>query len=308
MAVLVGSARINELNEGEGGQAGDQTGREVATENWYLHSKGWVVIRAKDANVRRKIAQDMRYICANDNIGYNYGGIRCYGLLEKSKKYGYDASKVKVKCDTNCAKSVMTCILYAGVKVDDFYTGTEVEACRKTGAFQILTEDKYCKSSDYLLEGDILVTKTSGHTVVVLTDGPKSKEYLWYRVWNCAYANLRKGPSINYGTITALNAGTVVKLYGWDKTGWGHIEVDGHFGYMSPLYLEPLKKALVSGGSTWLRDKPGKLAGKTIISIPAGTEVNITGETSMVGKTPWYKTYYNGREGWASGLYVKPIK
>lgn len=307
MAVIIGSARINELNEKEGGQPGDQNGREVATENWYLHSKGWVVIRAKDPSVRAKIAQNMRYICANDNIGYSYWNA-CYGLLNESKKYGYDASKVKVKCDTNCAKSVVCCIRYAGVNVDDFYTGIEVEVCKKTNAFHILTDSKYCASSDYLLEGDILVTKTSGHTVVVLTDGPKAKEYLPYLVWNCAYCNMRKGPSINYGVITALSSGTVVNLHDWASSGWGYVEVDGRFGYISPMYLAPCNKAIVSGGSTWLRNKPGKDVGAKIVSISAGTIVHITGKTSMVGKTTWYEVVYNGHQGWASGLYVKPIK
>ena len=307
MAVIIGSARINELNEKEGGQPGDQNGREVATENWYLHSKGWVVIRAKDPSVRAKIAQNMRYICANDNIGYSYWNT-CYGLLNESKKYGYDASKVKVKCNTNCAKSVVTCIRYAGVDVGDFYTANEVDVCKKTGAFQILTDDKYCKSSDYLLEGDILVTKTSGHTVVVLTDGPKAVAYEPYRVWNCAYANLRKGPSVNYTVITALNSGSIVKLYEWDKNGWGHVEVDGLWGYISPMYLAVCPKGVVQGGSTWLRDKAGKNVGKQIISIPAGSIVRLSGRTEMVGKTTWYELFYNGHEGWASGLYVKPTK
>ena len=214
--------------------------------------------------------------------------------MNESKKYNYDASKVKVKVDTNCAKSVVCCIRYAGINVGDFYTGNEVEVCEKTGAFDILKDDKYCKSSDYLLEGDILVTRTSGHTVVVLTDGPKAKEYLPYKVWNCAYANLRKGPSINYGNITALSSGTLVRLYGWAETGWGYIEVDGLWGYMSPMYLEPCQKALVSGGSTWLRDNPGKDIGKKIISIPAGSIVYLSGKTAMIGNTVWYNVFFKG--------------
>ena len=40
-----------------GGKAGDQTGREVSTQLWYLHSKGWIVIRAKAPAVREAIAK-----------------------------------------------------------------------------------------------------------------------------------------------------------------------------------------------------------------------------------------------------------
>ena len=46
--VYIGSARIDERGKASGGQAGDQTGKEVSTQNWYLHSKGWVVLRPKD--------------------------------------------------------------------------------------------------------------------------------------------------------------------------------------------------------------------------------------------------------------------
>ena len=52
MGVRVGSARSNENGGVNGGKAGDQTGREVSTQPWYLHSKGWIVIRAKSPAVR----------------------------------------------------------------------------------------------------------------------------------------------------------------------------------------------------------------------------------------------------------------
>ena len=41
MAVIVGSARIDEKGNATGGQAGDQkSGKEVSTQNYYVHSKG----------------------------------------------------------------------------------------------------------------------------------------------------------------------------------------------------------------------------------------------------------------------------
>ena len=54
MGVRVGSARSNENGGVNGGKAGDQTGREVSTQPWYLHSKGWIVIRAKSPAVREQ--------------------------------------------------------------------------------------------------------------------------------------------------------------------------------------------------------------------------------------------------------------
>ena len=40
MAVKIGSARIDERGKISGGAAGNQTGKELSTQNWYLHSKG----------------------------------------------------------------------------------------------------------------------------------------------------------------------------------------------------------------------------------------------------------------------------
>lgn len=47
MSVIVGSARLNENGKITGGIPGDQTGREVGTQAWYMHTKGWIVLRAK---------------------------------------------------------------------------------------------------------------------------------------------------------------------------------------------------------------------------------------------------------------------
>ena len=40
---------------------------------------------------------------------------------------------------------------------------------KATGLFDVYTDDDHCKSSSNLLLGDILVTKTQGHTVVVIS-------------------------------------------------------------------------------------------------------------------------------------------
>ena len=50
--VRVGSARIDERGKAYGGRAGDQTGRELSTQKWYLHKKGWRVFRQSSANRR----------------------------------------------------------------------------------------------------------------------------------------------------------------------------------------------------------------------------------------------------------------
>jgi len=60
MAVIIGSARGDERGKAHGGKAGDQTGRELSTQNWYLHKKGWVVLRPKSPEAAKKVAKAMR--------------------------------------------------------------------------------------------------------------------------------------------------------------------------------------------------------------------------------------------------------
>lgn len=169
MAVIIGSARIDENGRTSGGRAGDQTKGEVAIQNWYLHSKGWVVIRPRRAEVAAAIARNMQAGCDNDLIGYDQSQRNT--ALTESREYNYDLAEVKAACETDCSALVRLCCLYAGVKVGNFSTASEVNALRATGEFDILTDARYCQSSDYLRPGDILVTRTRGHTAVVLSQG-----------------------------------------------------------------------------------------------------------------------------------------
>lgn len=173
MAVRVGSARIDERGKTSGGKAGDQTGREVAIENYYVHSQGWYIIRAKDDKVREKIAVAMERACANKYIGYDQGQNQTE--WQAAGKVGYDPGKIKTLVETDCARQVRVCVKYAGINVEDFYTENELEKLKKTGKFEII-KDKRCNSSADLMRGDILVTRTKGHTVVVLDDGANTKK------------------------------------------------------------------------------------------------------------------------------------
>lgn len=173
MAVRVGSARIDERGRASGGKAGDQTGREVAIENWYVHPQGWYIIRAKDPETREKIAKGMERACANNNVGYDQGQNKT--LWHEAEKVDWDPGKVKTPCETDCARLIRVCVRYAGIKADDFFTGDELEKLQKTGKFEII-KDERCNSSAELMRGDILVTRKQGHTVVVLDDGVSTKE------------------------------------------------------------------------------------------------------------------------------------
>lgn len=169
MSVKLGSARIDENGQAHGGAAGDQIGKEVSTQSWYAHSKGWVLLRAKDAEAREKIARCMQAACDNKHIGYDQ--YQRDTLYNEAKQYGFDVSKVTKNVETDCSALVRVCVNYAGITVGSFRTTNQPKVLMATGAFDKYTDDDHCKKSANLLRGDILVTKTQGHTVVVLSDG-----------------------------------------------------------------------------------------------------------------------------------------
>ena len=69
--IIIGSARVDERGRYSGGKAGDQTGKEVSTQDFYMHKKGWYVLRPKKASVANGIANAMSRACHNPNIGYD---------------------------------------------------------------------------------------------------------------------------------------------------------------------------------------------------------------------------------------------
>lgn len=176
MAVYVGCASIDENGNAHGGQAGNQNGHEVIRQRWYVAKLGWRVLRPIDSQIADRIAQDMEYAIANRGVGYDQWERN--SLYKYASWVGFDISKVTTPCETDCSALVRVCCAYAGVMGlgDDFRTHNEAARLLGTGEFVELTGSDYTEKSKYLRRGDILVTKTSGHTVVVLNDGSKANE------------------------------------------------------------------------------------------------------------------------------------
>lgn len=274
MAVKVGSARIDENGNAYNGKAGDQTGKEVSTQNWYKHSKGWRVFRAKDPSKAAKIAEAMTAACNNSKIGYDQWNRNT--LYTYAKAVGFDISKVTRACETDCSALVRVCCEYAGIKglPSDFRTGNMPENLLATGHFVEMVGNKYTTQSTYLGAGDILVTRTSGHTVVVLTNGANYEGQptvnTTVKVYNLGDRTLKKGVTGSdvedlQKRLNALgfNCGTVDGDFG-SNTQKGvkalqtasKIEVDGIFGKDSFKALKALETpvstyTVKAGDSMW---------------------------------------------------------
>jgi hypothetical protein len=168
MGLIVGSARIDENGRITGGAAGDQTGIEVSKQPYYMHSKGWICIRPKSVQDANKIASAMNDACDNNNIGYDQNGR--YGIVNKVKECGA-IKKISVPTEADCSSTIRACCIEAfGTDPGDFSTANEAYVLGRTGKFEPAFA---VTSSTELFNGDILVTKTKGHTVAVVSGNPR---------------------------------------------------------------------------------------------------------------------------------------
>ena len=142
MAVKIGHASIDENGNARGGKGGDQNAKEVKISNYYVHSKGWVVLRCKDAAKREKIAEAMEKACKNNDIGYDQN--QRDTLYNNVKSNGFDPSKTTKKVETDCSALVRVCIAYAYGKdvVGNIRTATEPTKLVETGLFTKYTDKK----------------------------------------------------------------------------------------------------------------------------------------------------------------------
>lgn len=172
--VYIGNAVGDEHGQASGGEAGNQNGKELRTQPWYLNKKGWIILRPKDSAVASKLAYDMKAACNNTHIGYDQKQRNT--LFDAASEVDYDCSKVTTACECDCSSLVRVCLWYAGIKVKNFNTASEADVLMKTGKFEKLTDAKYTEQSAYLKTGDILITAMKGHTAIVLNDGDKAEK------------------------------------------------------------------------------------------------------------------------------------
>lgn len=171
MAIKIGHASIDERGKIAGGNAGDQTKKELCTRTWY--DKGWnVMLRPKKDSVAEKSAKACEQGCANNKIGYDQNQRNT--LNTQAKKVKYDLSKITTACEADCSAFMTVCAIAGGAKIDYGTNGPTTRTMRSkfkaSGDYEVFTSSKYLTSDRYLERGDILI-KEGSHTVMVLEDG-----------------------------------------------------------------------------------------------------------------------------------------
>lgn len=260
MSVTIGSARRDENGKYSGGKAGDQDKVEVSTQAYYLHSKGWYLYRALSEEHAKALAQAMYDACMNDNVGYDQTNRAIMTMLDK---YG-SMAEIAEKTETDCSNLVRGCIYQAtGIDLGNFNTASEPNVLDKSGLF---AKKQTVTSSTKFKLGDILVTKSKGHTVIIVSiDGvmpgqpakkpdkpagatPKIESA---RSKSASLAGtykttkdlpLKSGAGKNKTTLIVIKKGEKVRNYGYytDAEGakWLYVAYGEKTGFCSSAYLK----------------------------------------------------------------------
>lgn len=225
MSTLI-HASINENRQIKNGKAGDQTGKEVCTREWY--SKPWsFVLRPKDPKVAEKAIQAAVKLANSNKVGYDQNQRNT--LYNELKKHNFNMDAI-APCETDCSAFVTACYITAGVSQLNYTsnaptTSTMVKTFLATGCFEVLSEAKYLKVDMFLKRGDILVTPGS-HTVMVVSVSNPYKEPV---------------SSVKIGT-----KGNIVKWVQWHLVRKGYLkwsELDGDMGPITRNAVISLQKA-----------------------------------------------------------------
>ena len=244
--IKIGHSSIDENGNASGGQAGDQNCKEVCIRDYY--SKPWsYVLRPKDSTIANKMAIACEKGCGNNAIGYDQSNRN--SLKAQAMACGMDLSKITTPCECDCSSFMTVCAECAGIPIpyngnNAPTTSTMKDAFMSTGQFDLLTDQKYLTSDNYLKRGDVLV-KPGSHTVMALENGTSTNNkqikvvdvskyntitnyvqlakeipYIIIRIGFRAYANgkITEDPSFEKHITNALANNIAVGIYFYDQS------------------------------------------------------------------------------------------
>ena len=287
--VIICSARHDERGKLIGGKAGDQTQKgtpdfqgEVSMQKFYVHTKGWLVLRPIDWKVADKIASYSLLAANNVNLGYNQG----------CQRKTPDNLVTKVPIGVDCSK-LQRDIVFAATGKDpgNFTTANEANILYNTGYFK--KPFKFVSlTKTPLYDGDILVTQTKGHTASVV-EGNDRPEKL---------AELAKQETAKQSAQTTPNVNTAKPV---QKETQSATKVDA-----AQSFSTLCKGTFRCKSSLNLRTGAG-VNSKILVTMPGGSAVYCYGYYTKVGNVQWLlvtatinKTKYTG---FASKTYLTKI-
>ena len=178
MSIIIGSARHDEYGKYINGKKGDQLQKnnkhdikgECSMQTFYESSKGWHIVRPISPKFAELLAYAMETACNNPNIGYS----------QLCQRKTIDDIFTLIPINVDCSKLVRDCIYSAThVDVGNFTTANEVAILEKSGLFNKHIPFKTLSTTP-IYNGDVLVTKTKGHTVIVVSGADRPSDVSYY--------------------------------------------------------------------------------------------------------------------------------
>ncbi len=213
MGIIIGSARHDENGKYTGGKKGDQLQKnstqdmqgECSMQNFYVHSKGWFILRPKTKMFADNLARAMTIACNNEKIGYS----------QNCQRKTVDDINTLIPINVDCSKLVRNCIYSASHNdVGNFTTANEVAVLERSGMF-----DKHIafknQTKTPVYDGDVLVSQTKGHTVIVCSGSPRPADVEYYPRYTGSSTSLVDGlRAVGVKDTTFTNRSKIAKANG----------------------------------------------------------------------------------------------
>ncbi len=258
--VKICHASIDEKGNVAGGQAGDQTQKEVCVRDWY--DKQWNVhLRYKDKDIAKKASSIAKKLANSELVGYDqYNRNTLYQKLKKHKwnVEAYIASKEQSECDCSAFVYAIYCCLIPSMRGDsNAPTTSTMKAFFKKHGFEVSTAAKFTDKDNYLLTGDVLV-KEGSHTVMAVSDGAKAttkeKKTCPYKEPTTTVKRGQTGNSVKWAQWHLIESGFMSA-----KNHKGKSNLDGDFGTITEAAVKAFQKKYPACGTN---SKPDGVIGK----------------------------------------------
>lgn len=258
---IIGSARVSENGTVIGRIPGDQTGKEVAEQEFYVHEKGWIGFAPISLEVAQNLAYAMRCACRNDMVGYTQDLVERLGVFQQVSM-GKKLKDIDIPCGCDCSLLIRACVFEAtGRDLGNFNTAKEPDVLKASKLFK---EPVAITKASQLTLGMILCTKTKGHTAIV-TELPKTSSKLHSNtivraedflqagknaaligkyVVTVEEAMIKDGPSTVRKVLAIAPRGAILSCHGFHLDKWLYVEYEKNGTYYQGYVLKSKLKRL----------------------------------------------------------------
>lgn len=236
--IKIGHAVCDE-NGGSNGAAGNQSGRELRIQNWYLRDGGWdCYLEPIDSDLGKRAADIMERIIMCPSFGYSKKN-RWNGY-KNIVKAGGDITSAKPG-DFDCSSLCISCYVLAGANIKATgYTGNMERLLLASGLFRSYSDSEHTDSCVHARVGGMYLSK--GHHVCMSMEDAEPHEDKQY-VHTKGSVKVRTEPVTGHLLMIARNQYLPV-VYRDEITGWYCVETIKGQGFITDnvKYIEVVER------------------------------------------------------------------